>query len=310
MEEVSPTLTETLRHRFWPQPIEIRDDPTREPVAADCEWTTTASRGAALLDPELAQHSKVVRTREFLSESDAQVLFAAAQEHQEEHKNDFGWYGGKQRGKLYLQHRGLAANLQPIVERIKEHVQRIDRECWGVLADMAGSGELEPRCVEFHQYNDNTKLECPNHVDTGSLFTADVMLSQEGIDFEGAELLTTQASEGEQLNITRHKFDYLDCLVFLSHKYHSVAPLRSGQRTVLVIEFWQNGECTGNHRCDETNEGVICRKEPTIATHKEESASSKRTKALFAKMTPQQSDLSQQRRQRLAQLQAEIADAL
>jgi len=218
--------------------------------------TDPTARGVVLLDPELAQHAQVVRTANFVTESEAQLLKAAAARHKQQHRDEPGWYGGDRRRCLYLQHGGLPADLQPLLARINEHVQSIDREWWGVLPQLRDQGELdgglEARCVELHEYNDETKRQCPNHVDTGSLFTADVMLNRPGVDFEGGEMLTTQSdySTGTQTIVTRHQFEFGDCLVFLSHKAHSVAPVSSGERIVLVIEFWGRGQCVGNHRCD------------------------------------------------------------
>ena len=44
-------------------------------------------------------------------------------------------------------------------------------------------------------------------------------------------------------------FERGDCLVFLSHKTHSVAQLTRGRRSVLVVEFWHECACVSNHRC-------------------------------------------------------------
>ena len=47
----------------------------------------------------------------------------------------------------------------------------------------------------------------------------------------------------------KQAFEQGDCLVFLSHKWHSVAPLLSGVRNVLVLEFWEGPTCVLDHRC-------------------------------------------------------------
>eukprot|EP00658_Telonema_sp_P-2_P062910 TRINITY_DN51577_c0_g2_i1.p1 TRINITY_DN51577_c0_g2~~TRINITY_DN51577_c0_g2_i1.p1 ORF type:complete len:283 (-),score=47.76 TRINITY_DN51577_c0_g2_i1:27-875(-) len=203
-------------------------------------------RGVAWLDPELARQSQFIRIPRFLAQPEAQLLLDAAERHKERHENTPGWYGGDQLGKLYLQDGGLPAVLEPVVARISKLVRRVDREHWGVLSEVGG--EIEPRCVEFHEYSEATKTECPVHVDTGSLFTADVMLSPSG-QFEGGEMLGRQWQPGARHLDSPPPFEHLDCLVFLSHKAHCVAPMTRGLRVVLVIEFWQRGACSGNHRC-------------------------------------------------------------
>ena len=47
----------------------------------------------------------------------------------------------------------------------------------------------------------------------------------------------------------KQAFEQGDCLVFLSHKWHSVTPLLSGVRNVLVLEFWEGPTCVLAHRC-------------------------------------------------------------
>ena len=49
----------------------------------------------------------------------------------------------------------------------------------------------------------------------------------------------------------RHAFEQGDALVFVSHKYHCVAPVESGERRVLVIELWEGDEKACPHRCTE-----------------------------------------------------------
>lgn len=122
-------------------------------------------------------------------------------------------------------------------------------ENWGLLADpkLAASGPIGPRCVEFHAYDQRHgrkgRERCANHIDAGSLFTADIMLTSTD-EFEGGGMETTAGDV-----ITTHAFERGDCLIFLSHKHHAVNSVLSGRRAVCVIEFWQGGCCTANHRC-------------------------------------------------------------
>ena len=48
-----------------------------------------------------------------------------------------------------------------------------------------------------------------------------------------------------------HVFERGDALVFVSHKYHCVAPVTHGERRVLVIELWEGEERSCPHRCTE-----------------------------------------------------------
>ena len=229
-----------------------------------CDMTSTSSTewrwtlldpslcGCLLLDPTIAQHTDAVRTARFLSRREIDIIVAAAGRHQTEHDRYSKTGGGSSdvAGKLYLQHDGVPRDVEPIVERLEALVRELDAKHWGILAsdEVAADGCMTARCVEFHEYGPSGRNECQSHYDAGSLFTADVMLSDTA-DFEGGEMLTTATDEDGAERVTRHVFEQGDCLVFLSHKAHSVARVRSGRRAVLVVEFWQGGLCVANHRC-------------------------------------------------------------
>jgi len=80
------------------------------------------------------------------------------------------------------------------------------------------------------------------HHDTGSLVTVDLLLAD---CFEGGEFQTLERG-GE---LRSWAFERGDANVFVSHKYHCVAPLQSGQRQVLIAELWEGPERTCAHRC-------------------------------------------------------------
>lgn len=65
------------------------------------------------------------------------------------------------------------------------------------------------------------------HYDSGSVLTIDVMLApaEEGGQFETLE---SDAVVG-------HTFERGDAIVFPSHKYHSVSPVKRGTRRVLIM---------------------------------------------------------------------------
>jgi len=248
------------------------------------KWREAAStcfglRGAALLAPEVAQHTEAIRLPKAISDKEIALLVAAAEQHKLNHAGDAKLTGSSDApGKLYLHHNGCDPTILPIVARIEALVRRTDRENWGLLADrtvLAGK-PMTPRCVEFHEYVVGGRDQCLSHYDAGSLFTADVMLCETS-EFEGGEMhfeiergeirgemasgttasdevndeVSDEASRGEERVESRGSppFGRGDVLVFLSHKAHGVHRLRSGRRIVLVIEFWQGGACRANHRC-------------------------------------------------------------
>eukprot|EP00971_Amphidinium_carterae_P049469 974424-Amphidinium_carterae.1 len=71
------------------------------------------------------------------------------------------------------------------------------------------------------------------------------MLSSPGVDFEGGEFCTME-SDGSYVE---HTFNCGDAMLFLSHKPHSVRPVTSGIREVLVVELWEGIERECEHRC-------------------------------------------------------------
>ena len=224
-------------------------------ASADSEPPAVALPGRLLLDPEHAQHLDVVRTRSYLSEDEMKAIENCASSHRSTHPDD-GF------ATLYLQRDGhAAAALAPVLSRIDQLVRRIDTQRWGLNAeaDLEGVSGLDEdastvsevmnaRTIEFHEYSARGRHTCGNHVDTGSLFTADVMLSDTN-DFEGGEMTTTVISENGTAATETHRFERGDCLVFPSHKAHSVGRVRSGARKVFVVEFWRGVACTCNCRC-------------------------------------------------------------
>ena len=101
------------------------------------------------------------------------------------------------------------------------------------------------RVIEYHEYSQGGNLKEPEHYDEGSLITIDVRLSHPG-DFEGGEFRTLECN-GEMRSWPLAEVG--DALLFLSHKYHSVSPVQSGKRNVLIMETWLGQECTRSHRC-------------------------------------------------------------
>ena len=213
-------------------------------------------RGNALLDPDYAQHTAMIRTPAFFSASEIDTVITAAAAHRATH-------AGEPFDTMYLQHNTWyapmqAAPLKLIYDRVVEHVRRLDNEHWGLMdADDLhfgrGEGGVNARTIEFHEYSQRGRKVCGCHYDSGSLFTVDIMLSDTR-SFEGGEMRSTIKTRGARGQATREEhsiqpFEQGDCLVFLSHKWHSVLPVVRGTRTVLVLELWEGEPCTENKRC-------------------------------------------------------------
>mmetsp|Transcript_20590 Transcript_20590/g.48850 ORF Transcript_20590/g.48850 Transcript_20590/m.48850 type:complete len:265 (-) Transcript_20590:165-959(-) len=217
--------------------------------------------GLSLLDPSVASQSNVVRQEGFLSlEEIAQVeaLMRRVQALRPVPRWD----------TVYLQcDHAFQHELPALYERIQNLVTRTDRANWGILSALEkrmGEG-VNARCVEFHEYGAKARRICGPHIDTGSLFTVDLMLSATA-DFEGGDfttdyvsssskssLLAASGKKNEAKEARRHnqiqEFEQGDAIVFVSHKNHSVSNLQSGTRCVLVLEFWEGSTCQGSHRC-------------------------------------------------------------
>ena len=107
--------------------------------------------------------------------------------------------------------------------------------------------KLTFRCVELHRSTRNGGLPEKEHYDRGSVVTVDVRISPEGA-FSGGEFRTVEADE----SIKGHGASFArpgDAMAFASHKRHHVAPVETGERFVLVAEFWTGEARVCGHRC-------------------------------------------------------------
>eukprot|EP00931_Biecheleriopsis_adriatica_P000993 TRINITY_DN101180_c0_g1_i1.p1 TRINITY_DN101180_c0_g1~~TRINITY_DN101180_c0_g1_i1.p1 ORF type:complete len:218 (+),score=32.61 TRINITY_DN101180_c0_g1_i1:96-749(+) len=143
---------------------------------------------------------------------------------------------------LFLQANGFFKSRQPgLYQKLRDAVILADRQHWGLI----GNGACNLRVAEFHSHTAPSKgLPDPHHHDQDSLVTIDVLLG-EG-KYEGGVFRTLE-SDGSFLE---HPVVVGDALVFVSHKYHSVTPLVTGLRQVLVLEFWRGPEQTCNYRVE------------------------------------------------------------
>ena len=113
-----------------------------------------------------------------------------------------------------------------------------DAESGAPLLDAAGgpirAADLRARTVEHHLVRPGGSLPYPEHHDEGSVYTIDVLLCDPS-DYRGGEFSTL---EGDGTTRAHAFSERGDALCFQSHKFHSVAPLESGERRVLIVEFW------------------------------------------------------------------------
>jgi hypothetical protein len=167
--------------------------------------------------------------------------------------------------------------------KIRTAALRVDAEHWGIVqaalaasvrggaavsegkgeGQKRGSGDgcahspaaVATRCVELHTVGPSGGLPHPLHYDAGSCVTIDIMLGEpsSGGEFQTLEAAASGSggpSEGAGWPRT-HEFRRGDAVIFPSHKYHSVQPVKEGWRQVLIMELWIGEERGCNHRCEQ-----------------------------------------------------------
>jgi hypothetical protein len=148
---------------------------------------------------------------------------------------------------------GFPRECEQLRERMLELAHNVDEEQgWGLLGSRSASdtstmGPLNFRTVEYHEVRSGGALPNPDHFDGGSLVTVDILLTEQSENFSGGGFATSEADGQMQ---TYPEFCHKgDALVFVSHKRHSVRPVTSGRRAVLVAELWRGAACECAHRC-------------------------------------------------------------
>ena len=224
---------------------------------------SSKSLSQLLLQRSTASRSSVVRLPNFLSAADIAQVFDARDEH---HRRLLGpprmarqgWRttylsaGGLFRAKFPDLHARLRSlrhkvDLSPIIDDAAPDEEKADAR--SALLD-----GLEMRCIELHESGPGGSLNDPGHFDNGSVVTADVLLDD---GFDGGAFSTRDGDA----TVSSPVFEMGDAIVFPSYKYHSVAPITSGRRATLVVEFWQGDENRCNHRCDllrEADDNGLC----------------------------------------------------
>ena len=191
-----------------------------------------------------AQRSHVVRLPGWLSDSDIAAVHACAQQIGGAGRSLSGSsYRAGQWSTSYLNVDGRFRKMLPsLCAMLVEAAEKVNFEHWQILQ---GSSSVNIRVVEYHTVRSGGALPWPHHFDEGSLLTIDCMLSPTD-HFEGGSFQTLE-SDG---TFAVHPFERGDVQIFPSHKYQCVAPVRSGQRNVLVLELWDGVERNCAHRCE------------------------------------------------------------
>ena len=197
-----------------------------------------AGEAPDLVPVEEAQRSSVVRVRGFLDDAGIDELLAAAAAVEaevgavERASRGGGW------STVYMNDK-FRRRLPLLHERIFREARAADEAHWGGV--LRGRRALNLRCAEAHAVTP-----------PGSLVTVDVMLS-DAAAFEGGQFSTLEEDDV----LKNHAFEKGDLLLFLSHKYHCVAPVDAGERRVFVAEIWEGEarDCAG--RCVQPA-GAVC----------------------------------------------------
>ena len=215
-----------------------------------------------------AQTTRVVTLRKLLSPKECGAILSLAQEVERtddeatlRFQNDVQL---SQRGnwKTVYVHSGEAFHRQlpEIHDKLRAAIESADAsEGWSLLtppkktateAAGGGRGDVCVRTAEVHEVLVGGTLPEPKHYDAGSLITIDVMLSQNG-EFDGGVFRTLELQDDgcSEAFLEFPEFSTGDAMVFVSHKYHGVAPVSRGVRRVCVVEFWNGEERSCPHRC-------------------------------------------------------------
>ena len=196
-----------------------------------------------LVPVDVARRSAVKRIPRFLTDAEIDELTATAALVEAE----VGAVARPTRGggwsTVYL-NAELGRRLPWLRERVFAAASAADQELWGGV--LAGK-TINLRCAEYHTVTPPGNLAFERHYDHGSLITIDTMLSDSS-SFAGGAFATSEPGD----YLLQHPFEKGDLLLFLSHKYHCVAPVESGVRNVLVAELWEGDErIPEDGRCDE-----------------------------------------------------------
>ena len=187
--------------------------------------------------PEEAQASKVQIKKSFLTQEEIQRLVSFAEQMQTENKVGIDSKDGK--GTMsasfqstvwktsYLHTDGLLEKELPDIQaKIFNGLLSVYREHFHTLDSDKSDPQVNLRTIEYHTYQPGGNLKEYLHYDAGSCITIDIMLEDE---FEGGELSFPEL-DGSKTIVTNKQFQKGDAALFMSHKYHNVHPITTGQR--------------------------------------------------------------------------------
>ena len=232
-----------------PPPSCSPDPPAAAVLSTKLLQRRSRARTYSSMDVAKAQATRVASLPALLSPADISRVHECAASSASSAGKDLSKHDGRW-DTLYLHTGGHFQRECPdILAKIVEGMQRAERAepSMRQLLTSLPVEDVGCRCIEYHEVREGGGLPDPRHHDIGSLLTVDVMLSDPSADFEGGEFHTLECDGMLQ----PHAFSAAgDALMFVSHKYHCVQPVRSGLRHVLVLEFWVGPERHCAHRCD------------------------------------------------------------
>ena len=224
----NPRTTEAAARAKW-----LRED------AVEAATTDADAQGTMLF--EAAQRSSVRYVPSLLDGDDIAAVFALGAEMSDELR----WINLDHSSAVTYLHRGdmFGQRCPTVKEKLRAAALAAERAMYGTTKRR----KLTFRCVELHRSTTNGGLPEKEHYDRGSVVTVDVRLSPGGA-FTGGEFRTVEADEA----VRGHGAFFArpgDAMAFCSHKRHHVAPVETGERFVLVAEFWTGEARVCGHRC-------------------------------------------------------------
>ena len=206
-----------------------------------------------------ANQSKVVRNENFVSSSEISLILSTITsldlcEYTVNHSDQINSEGVPTQSTSYVNSDNHFESKFPwLHHRLLTLIKEADMQHeWGLVpcnrdtsVSNLLSASINTRVVEFHHMEPGAQLSNMYHYDVGSLITVDIMLQEAEL---GGHFQTISSSGSEC--IERERFLPGDALVFQSHKYHHVTPVITGERKVLVVEYWCGEKRTCGHRCD------------------------------------------------------------
>ena len=220
-----------------------------------------SSLALGLPTPQQAQASHVHLKKSFLTKSEIQTLLEFAQEMKS--TNQIGIVAKDGKGVasssyqstvwttsyLHTDHK-FEEQLPQLKEKIRQSLIDVDSKHFHILKETDKDEEINVRTIEFHEYIPGGNLKEKLHYDAGSCVTIDICLED---NYTGGNIIFPEI-DGTTTVVSKSQFLPGDAAFFMSHKYHNVLPVESGNRKVLVAELWKGPKRACPHRCITTGE--------------------------------------------------------